>query len=326
MKIRKAKGKALSFLKNKLVKKSLVLIYHRVIDLKEDPQQLTISLHNFEKQLSYLKEHYTIKSLQELINDLRVGNIIDESIAITFDDGYFDNYLFALPILEKLQIPATFFVSTGYINKEDEFWWDKLETILLISAELPANLKITFKGKTVNWEDCNKNRHVIYKDILSMLKKSNLSEIQNVIDQLISWSGNNYKPRQNYRPMNLEELIAMSKSQMAEIGAHTINHCVLANESIEDQKKEINESKLFLENVLNKKINSFSYPFGSINDYSDFTPTIVEELGFNCGIANNQNLVTKKTNVYTVPRFLVRNWDVAEFKNKIKNIFRFGPE
>ena len=78
MKIRKAKGKALSFLKNKLVKKSLVLIYHRVIDLNEDPQQLTITLHNFEKQLSYLKEHYTIKSLQELINDLRVGKIIDE--------------------------------------------------------------------------------------------------------------------------------------------------------------------------------------------------------------------------------------------------------
>jgi peptidoglycan/xylan/chitin deacetylase (PgdA/CDA1 family) len=67
-------------------------------------------------------------------------------VVVTFDDGYIDNYTFAYPILEELQIPATIFVTSGYIEKEREYWWDELERILFEPVELPETLKVSING------------------------------------------------------------------------------------------------------------------------------------------------------------------------------------
>lgn len=324
--IRKTSRRTISFLKNSLTDKALVLIYHRVIDIENDPQQLSVSIKNFEAQLSYLKRNYQIKTLQQIVTDIKQRRIVNNSIAITFDDGYFDNNEYALPVLEKMRVPASFFISTNYIDKTDEFWWDKLESVIFLPANLPQELDLKINGEIYHWDNCNLQRAVVYQNIHKILKKIPISEILNTLEQLVVWAGSEYHPRQNYRPVSQKELIEMAKSPYVEIGAHTQNHCRLSNEIREIQYQEIANSKLFLEEMLNKEIQSFSYPFGSELDYSDFTPGIVKQTGYNCGISNNQNFVTKNSDVYTIPRFLIRNWNSVEFEKKIKNMFRFGPE
>lgn len=324
--IRKTSRRAISLVKNSFIEKSLVLIYHRVIDLENDPQQLAVSIKNFESQISHLKSNYQIKTLQQIVSDIKQRQIVNKSVAITFDDGYFDNKSYALPILEKLQIPATIFISTNYVDKADEFWWDKLESVLLLSTNLPPHLELKINTEVYIWNDCNSRREQIYQDIHKILKAISISEIPSIIKQLVVWSGSDYHPRQKYRPVSQSELIEMSKSPYVEIGAHTMSHCRLSNESAECQRNEIEGSKLFLEKLLNKKILSFSYPFGTYSDYTDFTPGIVKQMEYNCGISNNQDLVTKNTDVYSIPRYLVRNWNSTEFANRINNMFRFGPE
>jgi len=324
--VRKIKRRSVAFIKNKFFGKALVLIYHRVMDLENDPQQLAVNIENFEKQLTFLKNNYNVLPLAEVVGDLKQGVVVNKSVAITFDDGYFDNRLFALPVLEKLNIPATFFISADYIDKADEFWWDKLESLILLSSTLPSFLELSFNSELYSWENCNEQRNLLYREIHSMLKKQPVSIIHTILDQLINWSGVDFIPRPNYRPLSQDELIEMANSQIVEIGAHTLSHCRLSNETPENQYREISDSRFFLERLLDKEIRSFSYPFGSENDYSSFTPQMVKQAGYSCGISNNQNFVTKKSNVYNLPRFLIRNWSLAEFEIKIKNMFRFGPE
>ncbi len=102
------------------------LYYHRVTDICQDGMTTGISL--FEKQIRFLKKHYTIITLFELQEILDKKNHpfrCKKCCLITFDDGYEDNYINALPVLKKYGCPATFFISTGMIDNELQFPHDK---------------------------------------------------------------------------------------------------------------------------------------------------------------------------------------------------------
>ena len=100
----------------------LVLMYHRINDeVGHKLTGLTVSTNNFEKQLLYFKKHFQILRLEEDWTTLKKTGIV-----ITFDDGYADNIINALPLLEKYQIPATIFITTLNSNSKKEFWWDRL--------------------------------------------------------------------------------------------------------------------------------------------------------------------------------------------------------
>src|ERR1700674_4950010 len=84
----------------------VVLLYHRVTTIPSDPEMLAVSPDNFRAQTRYLKENFPIVRFEEDWTKAR-----KPAVAITFDDGYADNVLEALPILEEVEVPATFFVS-----------------------------------------------------------------------------------------------------------------------------------------------------------------------------------------------------------------------
>lgn len=100
-----------------------VLLYHRVNDDMRD--SLTVGIEQFDKQMEMIKERYTTVSIEDVIS----GNVNLSAprpiVAITFDDGYLDNYENAVPILLKHRIPAAFFVTTGLIGSEKGFKHDK---------------------------------------------------------------------------------------------------------------------------------------------------------------------------------------------------------
>ncbi len=112
-------------LRNFFLKPTVVLFYHRVAKVNDDPHLLSVSPENFEKQLTYLRNNFKILRLKELVHDLQSKRLTRGSIVITFDDGYVDNFVNALPILEKLQIPVTVFITAGKIGSSEPFYWDK---------------------------------------------------------------------------------------------------------------------------------------------------------------------------------------------------------
>jgi len=93
-----------------------ILYYHRIFSQRPAPD---VTLPLFEWEMSYLKKHYQVLSLDKLL-DYMNGKLVLErpAAAITFDDGWFDNFVYAYPVLEKYGLKAAIFVSTGKIRPE----------------------------------------------------------------------------------------------------------------------------------------------------------------------------------------------------------------
>ena len=97
---------------------------------------------NFNNQMKFLKKNYNIISLSSVNQYLKNHKIPRNSIAITFDDGYQDNLINAIPILEEYNIPATFFVTSGYIGNNKEFYQETLNRIFFLEKQIPSSLYI----------------------------------------------------------------------------------------------------------------------------------------------------------------------------------------
>jgi peptidoglycan/xylan/chitin deacetylase (PgdA/CDA1 family) len=111
-------------LRNKILNYAHIIAFHRVNDYDEN--SLTTSTTMFEQMMYEIRTHYTPVSLETLVNEIKNGKgFRPKSVAITFDDGYEDDFLNALPILRKYHIPATFFITSGYVNSNRIFPWDE---------------------------------------------------------------------------------------------------------------------------------------------------------------------------------------------------------
>lgn len=286
-----------------------VLLYHRVIDLESDPQLLAVDVSRFDEHIRYLKDNYRILRFEDDWSD-----VSERSVVVTFDDGYADNYLHALPVLEKHKVPATIFVSTGNLDTNQEMWWDQLEALLLLNDNLPNNIEVLGEilDLSTNEETYQSylKLHKMLKAIESDVRTVELKRLENVLKP-------HDFPRDKYRMMTSEELKKMSESEYITIGGHTVTHSCLAIQSLEKQRWEIETSKKQIETTIGKKLEVFSYPFGGVTDYTDETCGIVEKVGYKRAGIVKAGISGSDTDSYRIPRNLVRNWDIKEFRRML---------
>lgn len=297
-----------------------VLLYHRVTDLDTDPQLLSVSPANFDAQIAFLKNNYNLLKIEQfkehLLNKKRFPA---NSVLITFDDGYADNLLEALPILEKHQAQALFYISTGTLNTENEYWWDAVERIVLLSKGTPVNDTYTLRGKSYDLKGLDKaKREELYNALLPELRTMVSAEREQKLAELAAIM-NAETPRKTHRAMTFEELKKMSVSESAVVGAHTHLHPSLGSLNYDEQYREIETSKKILEEKLSQKITHFSYPFGTRKDFNQDSIAIVKKLEFECVAANIPEPVNALSDRYAFTRFLVRNWGLNEFKKQLKS-------
>jgi len=119
-----------------------ILMYHSVS--AEGEGSLYVHPDNFKKQIEYLKKKgYKVITLKELILQIKEGNrFLPKTVAITFDDGFEDNFLHAFPVLEKYDMPATIFVVSGYVGVADGYLqWDQIKLMQRHSIEIGAHTR-----------------------------------------------------------------------------------------------------------------------------------------------------------------------------------------
>lgn len=295
----------------------VVLIYHRVTDLSFDPQLLAVSPDNFHSQMRFLKENFPVLRFADDWSQVR-----KRSVAVTFDDGYADNMLEALPILEEAGVPATFFVAAGNIGSSREFWWDEMERILLLGSDFPEQFELVDRQFGKVWPTRDKSeRHSLYQELHLLIKKIDAPQRDNWLAQLRGWAGLQPEGRETHRAMTLAELQTLAGSPLATIGAHTVTHSLLASQTLERQREELFQSKAQLEGWLNRKVSVFSYPFGGPNDYTHETVQLVKEAGFTKAASNFSGQWHSWTDPLQVPRQLVRNWDCNTFEKQLKRFW-----
>ncbi len=290
-----------------------VFCFHRVADLPIDTWKLAVSPRLFEKQVNYIKENYLVLRSEE---DWSIAEN-KRAAVITFDDGYEDSLVNALPILEKYEAPATVFICTGNIDTEKEFWWDELERIIFFSKKGRMNFEIL--GSELALESDDEKRRACY-ELHPLLKKMGHVERKEYLHSL-EIALESSESRDYCRSLNSKQLKALSESPIITIGGHTVTHSCLANESSEMQDYEIKESKEVIEGIINKPLHVFSYPFGQPMDYNDETIKIVQKYGYKRifsafpGITNNEY-----TNGH-IPRINIGQ--ETDFSSSIKLLRRF---
>ncbi len=239
--------------------RSVILLYHRITRLEPDPWSLCVTPEHFSEHLDVLQKYRRVR-LDRL--EPRSRWLSGLSVAVTFDDGYADNLHEAARLLERFDTPATFFIATGYIGGNREFWWDELERIVFSSDAPPAQ------------------RDQIYRELYAELQPLPQAARCLRLDSLAHYFGAARASRQSHRVLTARELQQLGEHRLAEIGAHTVTHPVLAAQPDAIQYAEVSNSKTWLEELLGRPVTSFSYPYGGRGHYSDAAVRAVREAGF----------------------------------------------
>lgn len=307
-----------------------VLYYHRINELPADPHRLCVTQQHFAEHLQVIRKKYRALSFEEFLKALQTGQVPARSVVVTFDDGYADNFYNAKPLLEQYDIPAAFFIATGFIGGRREFYWDELEQLILFSEKVPPVLRYRQHGVEICWEaateeDCvrgSKERIFLYNRIYAALKTACHDERICILDFLAGWIGHDVQYRDSHRQLTEDEIIELAKCGLCDIGAHTVHHEVLARLAAVDQEREITQSKLTLEKILGKQIRFFSYPRGKRIHYSAETTAFVRKAGFSCACSTEQGLASSRSDLFSIPRFGTGDYDGDIFAERLENLFR----
>ncbi|MBA3657367.1 MAG: polysaccharide deacetylase family protein, partial [Gemmatimonadaceae bacterium] len=157
-----------------------------------------------------------------MMQGARLGSLSADAVAVTFDDGYFDNLEFAAPALHESDVPATVFVSSGFIESDREMWWDQLDKVLL-SGE-PSSWNVTMPATTVSQKE--------YVQRCGELKFASPEGRRATLDRLVGDAGS----RPTHRALTKRELSALAADGLVDIGGHTVNHVALSRMPLEIQR------------------------------------------------------------------------------------------
>ncbi|UFH53106.1 polysaccharide deacetylase family protein [Spirosoma sp. KNUC1025] len=315
-------------------------MYHRVDDVLYDPWQLAVSPVHFEEQLRVLKQNYNPVSLTELGHYLATRSIPDRSVVLTFDDGYIDNFNLAKPLLEKYEIPATFFIATQNCEKQQLFWWDELQDILFETDELPLQLTLPIGSDTLHFEladeailtdQIRENQRAwiafeseptvrcnIYLELWSRIRPLPDPEQQQILATLRNWANNTKDPMTQLVCMRPEHISQLISNPLFSVGAHTVTHPALADHPAAVQANEISTSKLYLEKLTGNHISLFAYPYGH---FSNETVAIAEDQKFAAAVTTQEGLITKYSQPLRLSRYQVNNWGGNEFNTRLAEWF-----
>ncbi len=273
---------------------SLILLYHRVTALDADPFQIAVTPEHFAQQMQVVAEIGTLTT-SEAAGVTRGGR---QGVAVTFDDGYRDNLVHALPALESADVPATIYVTTGPIGTARAFWWDELASLIL-QAGLDREEIFT------RWRAMRRlpeaDREAAMHEVRALTGHASPLDYDD-----------------DDRVMNHDELREIGGHPLITLGAHTVTHPVLSSLSVADQRDEITGSRDQLQEIIGRPVTSFAYPFGRpAVDHDRRTRKLVADAGFESACAVLDRELTARSSAFALPRWAPPNVDGEEFRTML---------
>lgn len=279
----------------------VILTYHRILPEPDPYLADVVDRATFAWQMSVLNKYYQVLPLTEAVDKLYSGNLPSGAIAVTFDDGYADNYHTALPILKQYNIPATIFVATGFLDG-GIMWNDQL--IESIRNAQQDSLDLSEVGLGRYSLECEADRIQTVHAILENIKYMDFARRSDFAAQIQQQLAANI-------PTDLmltSEQVKQLSQQGVEIGGHTDLHPILSNLSDAQAEQEIASGREKLHAITGKAVQVFAYPNGRYRqDFGDRDIDIVRKLGFTSAVSTAWGSATSASNRWKLPRGL--SWD-----------------
>jgi peptidoglycan/xylan/chitin deacetylase (PgdA/CDA1 family) len=298
-----------------------ILAYHRILDIADeelfpfDIELVSASVASFTEQMRYIKEHYTPLSFADILQCLdRAEAPPRGAVIVTFDDGFADNYRNAFPILKKFDIPATIFLSTGYIDSGEIFWYEKLSYAVLTAA--PCNLvipqldRIRIEGAA--WLRRNALK-ILMRHLQRIPDQARMQLLGSLFRQLSVDPGRIDDVRSG--PMTWEQILEMSVNRI-EFGSHGVSHPVLSMLDSMKLQHELTHSRGHIESMLGKPVQVLAYPVGGEEAFNETVRAAVKSAGYRLGVSYIAGIETPaKWDAYALRRLHVERYvDLRYFK------------
>ncbi|RJP20683.1 MAG: polysaccharide deacetylase family protein [Candidatus Abyssobacteria bacterium SURF_5] len=311
-----------------------VLSYHRVLPADLLSGQLTqrsllVPAESFRRHMMYIRKNYRVVTADELARALHSGKGFSQpSCAVTFDDGWRDNYLYAFPILKEFAIPATLFVAVNHIETGQDFWPERLARLLSSIESSNPNLDLLKEMLPIK-----ANAHSTPAEFANLatisLKDKPLARIEQILAQLEAMPGLRRNHIRTERPISYwHELEEMIESGLVTVGSHTLSHVILPREDDKVRTEEVVRSREIIEEKLRRPVLHFAYPNG---EFDDATESLVKDSGYRSAFTCLNGVNGATTSPYRIRRIHIfdpqdtgqNGFSEIQFSIRISNCYQY---
>ncbi|MCC7440243.1 MAG: polysaccharide deacetylase family protein [Bdellovibrionales bacterium] len=256
------------------------LMYHRVRAAGSarpafDPNGiLAVDASAFDRQMRTLAEDWRPIGLDEAVRGLKEGTLPRRAVVVTFDDGYRDNFDVALPILEKHSVPATIYLSSGFMDRTAAPWWEELGWILSRADSIRAEWKGRVLERALSDDGA---RAAAFAALAAWLRPEPVEGRFQLMTQLRA-AAMAYPLESEL--MGWDDVSRLARHPLITFGAHTANHPALRVETPEACEREILESRRAIEARIGRPVEHFAYPFGGRAEAGAREFALCGKLGF----------------------------------------------
>ncbi len=296
----------------------LILLYHRV-NPDDDPLFPAITVSVFEKQMRYLARRFHVLALGEIIHRIDSGIHLEPlTVAITFDDGYLDNYTFAHPVLKKYELPATVFVATGYIGTGANMWNDRLAWSIKNTARTTIKWRGTdreFLFPLGTTEEKVRSFTALLEQLKLLPEEEKRVALRNLIDAL-----DNQRLEPPRLMLDWADLRKMAQ-QGWEIGAHTVTHPILTRIGLCHATCELRVAKSVIEDALEQPVNLCAFPNGKRSDFSANIKAITKEVGYQAAVTTLPGVNDRRSDLFELRRLSIWETHLATLACKLTKFY-----
>lgn len=298
------------FKKIKKKHSAVILLYHQIVDNSTrnylyKSTAIHHHLSDFKTEMAFVKRWFNVISLDEIVDNIKSKKAFKtSSIAITFDDGYRDNYTLAYSVLKEFNFPATIYLVSGLAGTNKRTWLDEIEYALLNSNIDSFKFPELFGGEVL-FISSLKDKEKVNSRIGEAMKTVSNSKRLELMDELFVRLEVEKNPGESKdrRILNWEEVKEMGRNHIS-FGAHTNSHPVLTKISFDEAKREILLSKTKMEKELGIPIKHFAFPNGRDKDFNNELKDYCIDLGFETIATAEYGTTDKDSNPYYLLRFI----------------------
>lgn len=272
-----------------------ILAFHRVCRPTRhefgSSNGLAVSPDKFRQILQTLIDRgYSFLSMSELADRLMNPETMigQKFVALTFDDGFVDNYTDAFPICRDLGVPMTSYLVSGFVLREFPLWSAGLEATIALNDAL----EFPWEGKEFRLETRTiKQKRAIYRTVASRLATAKPAAILEICTALGSRYGLDFIKLGDTYTLTPAMIAEMQASGLVEFGAHGVHHASLAHLDSAEARWEIVEGKRQCEALVGAEVRHFAYPYGGSESMGEREVSICREIGFRTAVTTESNTI-----------------------------------
>lgn len=297
------------------------VIFHRVLPEPDPVFPDEVHAQRFDAICSWLAAWFNVLPLEEAVARLGNGSLPARALAITFDDGYADNYDVAMPILRRHGLPATLFVATGFLDG-GRMWNDTITDAVRHARGETLDLRPTPVAHLgvlgIATPEARRQTILTLLSAAKYLPREERLETARSLAACSGFQGESFM-------MSSDQLRAWRAAGM-QVGAHTVNHPILALLPDDECLREICASRDTLQQLLGEPVTILAYPNGKPReDYLERTVALARSAGFVAAVSTAPGVASRQTDLFQLPRFSPWNPTKARYGARMALNYRTAP-